>query len=75
MLFVGLAFLAGWALGRTQQVRREWALVLGAVFGHHRPGGRLRRAEPGPGRGRARAAGDDRRRHLPRRPGPPAAGA
>ncbi len=33
MLLVGIAFLAGWVLGRTQGVRREWSLVLGAVFG------------------------------------------
>lgn len=33
MLLVGIAFLAGWALGRSQGVRRQWALVLGAVFG------------------------------------------
>ena len=33
LLLVGLAFLAGWALGRFQRVRRDWALVLGAIFG------------------------------------------
>jgi hypothetical protein len=33
MLFVGVAFLLGWAIGRTQGARREWSLVLGAVFG------------------------------------------
>ncbi len=32
-LALGLAFLAGWALGPTQRVRRTWALVLGAVLG------------------------------------------
>ena len=32
-LLVGLAFLAGWGLGRFQRVRRAWALVLGAILG------------------------------------------
>jgi len=31
-LFLGLAFLAGWALAGYQRVRRQWALVLGAIF-------------------------------------------
>lgn len=33
MLLVGIAFLVGWVLGRRQGLRREWSLVLGAVFG------------------------------------------
>jgi hypothetical protein len=32
-LLIGLAFLAGWALGRVQEVPRQWALVVGAVLG------------------------------------------
>jgi hypothetical protein len=32
-LLVGIAFLVGWALGRRQGARREWALVLGAILG------------------------------------------
>jgi hypothetical protein len=32
-LLVGIAFLLGWALARTQRVRRDWALVVGAVLG------------------------------------------
>jgi hypothetical protein len=32
-LLVGLAFLAGWGLGRFGRVRRDWALVLGAILG------------------------------------------
>lgn len=30
---VGLAFLLGWGLGRYQGVRRDWALVVGAILG------------------------------------------
>ena len=33
LLFVGIAFLIAWALGRVQGVRRDWALVLGAILG------------------------------------------
>lgn len=32
-LFIGIGFLIGWALGRVQGVRREWALVVGLVLG------------------------------------------
>ena len=32
-LLVGLAFLAGWGLGRLGRVRRDWALILGAILG------------------------------------------
>jgi hypothetical protein len=32
-LLLGLAFLVGWALGRYQRVRRQWALVIGVVLG------------------------------------------
>lgn len=32
-LFIGLAFLIGWGLGRFQHVRREYALWMGAVLG------------------------------------------
>jgi hypothetical protein len=32
-LLIGLAFLAGWGLGRVQHARREWALILGAILG------------------------------------------
>lgn len=32
-LFIGLAFLIGWGLGRFQHVRREYALWIGAVLG------------------------------------------
>lgn len=32
-LLVGIAFLAGWAIGHWQQARRTWALVLGVIFG------------------------------------------
>lgn len=32
-LLVGLAFMLGWALGRRQGIRREWALVLGVILG------------------------------------------
>ena len=31
-LFIGLAFLIGWGLGRFQKVRREWALWVGAIL-------------------------------------------
>ncbi len=31
-LFIGLAFLIGWGLGRFQEVRREWALWVGAIL-------------------------------------------
>ena len=31
-LFVGVAFLVGWALARYQRAHRTWALVLGVVF-------------------------------------------
>lgn len=31
-LFIGLAFLIGWGLGRFQRVRREWALWVGAIL-------------------------------------------
>ncbi len=32
-LFIGIAFLIGWGLGRFQHVRREYALWIGAVLG------------------------------------------
>lgn len=32
-LFIGLAFLIGWALARVQGVRREYALWIGAILG------------------------------------------
>ena len=32
-LFIGIAFLIGWGLGRFQHVRREWALWVGAILG------------------------------------------
>ena len=32
-LFIGVAFLVGWSLGRYQGVRREYALWIGAVLG------------------------------------------
>lgn len=32
-LFIGIAFLIGWGLGRFQRVRREYALWIGAVLG------------------------------------------
>ncbi len=32
-LFIGIAFLIGWGLGRFQHVRREWALWIGVVLG------------------------------------------
>ena len=32
-LFIGIAFLVGWGLGRLQGVRREYALWIGAVLG------------------------------------------
>jgi hypothetical protein len=32
-LFIGLAFLLGWALARFQGVRREYALWIGAILG------------------------------------------
>ena len=31
-LFIGIAFLIGWGLGRFQRVRREYALWIGAVL-------------------------------------------
>lgn len=31
-LLVGLAFLAGWALARIQDARRQWALWIGAIL-------------------------------------------
>jgi hypothetical protein len=31
-LFIGIAFLIGWGLGRFQKVRREWALWIGAIL-------------------------------------------
>lgn len=31
-LSVGVALLIGWAIGRYQQARRDWALVVGIVF-------------------------------------------
>jgi len=31
-LFIGIAFLIGWGLGRYQRVRREYALWIGAVL-------------------------------------------
>jgi hypothetical protein len=33
LLFVGIALLLAWALGRVQHARRDWALVLGAILG------------------------------------------
>ncbi len=32
-LFIGLAFLVGWGLGRFQHVRREYALWIGVILG------------------------------------------
>jgi hypothetical protein len=32
-LFIGVAFILGWALGPVQRVRRQWALVVGLVLG------------------------------------------
>jgi hypothetical protein len=32
-LFVGIALLIAWAIGRFQHARRDWALVLGAILG------------------------------------------
>jgi hypothetical protein len=32
-LFIGVAFLIGWGLGRYQHVRREWALWIGSILG------------------------------------------
>ena len=32
-LFIGIAFLIGWGLGRVQHVRREYALWLGVILG------------------------------------------
>jgi hypothetical protein len=32
LLFVGIALLIAWAFGRVQHARRDWALVLGAIF-------------------------------------------
>jgi hypothetical protein len=32
-LFIGIAFLIGWGLGRFQRVRREYALWIGVVLG------------------------------------------
>ena len=32
-LFIGIAFLIGWILGRVQHVRREYALWIGVVLG------------------------------------------
>ena len=32
MLFVGVAFLIGWALARFQQARRTWALWIGTIL-------------------------------------------
>jgi hypothetical protein len=32
LLFVGLAFLAGWGLGRVQEAPRQWALWVGGVL-------------------------------------------
>lgn len=32
-LFIGVAFLLGWVLGSAQQVRRQYALVIGLVLG------------------------------------------
>jgi hypothetical protein len=31
-LFIGIAFLIGWGLGRYQKMRREWALWIGAIL-------------------------------------------
>lgn len=31
-LFIGIAFLMGWGLARSQGTRREWALLVGAVL-------------------------------------------
>jgi hypothetical protein len=31
-LFIGVGFLIGWGLGRYQRVRREYALIIGAVL-------------------------------------------
>jgi hypothetical protein len=31
-LFIGIGFLIGWGLGRYQRVRREYALIIGAVL-------------------------------------------
>ncbi len=32
LLFVGIGLLLAWVLGRVQNARREWALVLGAIL-------------------------------------------
>jgi sulfite exporter TauE/SafE len=32
-LFIGVGLLVAWGLGRTQRVRREWALIVGIVLG------------------------------------------
>lgn len=32
-LFIGIAFLIGWGLGRVQHVRREYALWIGVILG------------------------------------------
>jgi hypothetical protein len=32
-LFVGIALLFAWAIGRFQHARRDWALVIGAILG------------------------------------------
>jgi hypothetical protein len=32
-LFVGAALLIAWAIGRFQNARRDWALVVGAILG------------------------------------------
>ena len=32
-LFIGIAFLIGWGLGRYQNARRDWALFLGLILG------------------------------------------
>ena len=31
-LFIGIAFLIGWGLGRFQRVRREYALIIGLIL-------------------------------------------
>jgi hypothetical protein len=32
LLFVGIALIAAWAIGRVQRARRDWALVLGSIL-------------------------------------------
>jgi hypothetical protein len=32
-LFIGIAFLLGWVVGRVQQIRRQYALWIGLVLG------------------------------------------